>query len=82
MTVQDETTAQVLQSVWMVEHDHSDLDEDCSPTKACRNMRQVTFDGFGGSGEDTASAWKARLEREGKLSEGGSVRDLVLGSGN
>ena len=82
MTVQDETTADVLQSVWMADHDHSGLDEDCSPTKPCRNMRGVTFDGYAEPGGDVGSAWREQLEREGKLDKSqGSVRDLILGSG-
>ncbi len=81
MTVPHETTADVLDSVWVVSHDHG-LDEDCSPTKACRNMKDVTFDGYADSGGDLREAWRAKLAREGKLSEsGGSVRELVLGQG-
>ena len=80
MNLNDETTAEVLQSVWMVSHDHSELDEDCSPTKPCRNMRGVTFDGYAEEGADIGDAWRAQLAREGKLNtDGGSVRDLVLG---
>jgi hypothetical protein len=80
MSVPDDTTADVLQSVWMVSHDHFDLDEDCSPTKPCRNMQGVTFDGYAEPGSDIGAAWKATLAREGKLSaSGGSIRDLVLG---
>ena len=80
MNLNDETTAEVLQSVWMVSHDHSELDEDCSPTKPCRNMRGVTFDGYAEEGADIGAAWRAQLAREGKLNtDGGSVRDLVLG---
>jgi hypothetical protein len=79
MTAHDET-ADVLQSVWLVSHDHSDLDEDCSPTKPCRNMRSVSFDGYAESGTDLGAAWRAKLAREGKLSEdGGTLRDLVVG---
>ncbi len=56
------------------------LDADCSPTKTCRNMVGVTFAGFADAGDDLQSAWRATLEREGKLAEGGaSLRDLVLG---
>ena len=58
----------------------SDLDEDCSPTKNCKNMRDITFDGYAESGSDLTSAWRDKLAREGKLStSGGSIRDLVLG---
>ncbi len=56
------------------------LEADCSPTKTCRNMVGITFDGFADAGKDLQSAWRATLEQEGKLSEGGaSLRDLVLG---
>lgn len=82
MTARDETTADVLQSVWTVAHDH-DLDEDCSLTKSCRNMKGVTFDGYAEPGSDIGAAWRAKLAREGKLSASeGSVRDLVLGQGS
>jgi hypothetical protein len=58
-----------------------DLDEDCGPTKSCKNMKDVTFDGMAEPGSDLGAAWRERLRREGKLStSGGSVRDLVLGS--
>jgi hypothetical protein len=83
MSGQDETTGDVLQSVWMVSHEHNDMDEDCSPTKPCRNMKDVTFDGYAEPGSDLGAAWRARLAREGKLSTSeGSVRDLVLGQGD
>ncbi len=82
MTAQNDTTADVLESVWLSTHDHAEIDEDCSPTKPCRNMRDVTFDGYAEPGSDLGSAWKAKLAREGKLTEsGGSIRDLVLGAG-
>jgi hypothetical protein len=43
-------------------------------------MADVGFDGLASADEDLRTAWRARLEREGKLNaEGGSVRDLVLG---
>lgn len=79
MTVERETTGDVLDSVWTVSHGHS-LDEDCSPNRACRNMKEVTFDGYAEPGTDLGAAWRAKLAREGKLSESGdSLRDLVLG---
>lgn len=80
MTTQQDKKAEVLQSIWMVNHDHSELDEDCSPTKPCRNMKGVTFDGYAEDGADMAAAWRAQLAQEGKLnSSAGSLRDLVLG---
>jgi hypothetical protein len=82
MTGQDDTTADVLQSVWTTSHDHTELDEDCSPNKSCRNMKDVTFDGYAEPGTDLGAAWRAKLAREGKLAPtGGSVRELILGQG-
>jgi hypothetical protein len=83
MSGQHETSGDVLQSVWQVDHTHDhDLDEDCSPTKPCRNMKDVTFDGYAEPGSDLGAAWRAKLAREGKLSTSeGSIRDLVLGQG-
>ena len=41
----------------------------------------VGFDDYAEGGEDLTAAWRARLEREGKLNRsGGTIRDLVLGS--
>jgi hypothetical protein len=71
----------VLHAIWAAaEHDSGDLDEDCSPTKVCKNMRTVSFDGLAEPGSDLTDAWRERLAREGKLStSGGSIRDIVLG---
>ena len=83
MSRQADTSGDVLKSVWATEvvHDH-DLDEDCSPTKPCRNMKDVTFDGYAEPGSDLGAAWRAKLAREGKLSASeGSICDLVLGQG-
>ena len=56
------------------------LDEDCSPSKTCRNMVGVSFEGFADEGTDVADAWRSTLEREGKLTTGsGSLADLVFG---
>ena len=70
----------VLRTIWAAEGvTGADLDEDCGPTKTCRNMREVTFDGFAEPGSDLGSAWRSMLERDGKLGAG-SLRDLVLGA--
>lgn len=70
-----------LTSIWAQQSETGlSIDEDCSPTKQCRNMRDMTFDGFAPEGNDIRAAWKERLRREGKLSDaGGSIRDLVIG---
>ncbi len=79
---QVEATLEVLRSVWAMEGDQAVLDEDCSPTKTCRNMKDVAFDGFAEPGSDLGAAWREKLAREGKLStSGSSIRDLVLGQG-
>jgi hypothetical protein len=56
------------------------IDADCSPTKTCKNMVGISFDGFAEDGGDLASAWRNQLAREGKLADdAASLRDLVLG---
>jgi hypothetical protein len=80
--VSDDTTdaRDVLRSVWDTGAPVPALDEDCSPTKVCKNMRGITFDGFAEEGTDLRAAWRQLLAREGKLNtSGGSVRDLVFG---
>ena len=69
-------------SMWSTPDDDQVLvDADCSPSKTCRNMVGITFDGFGDDDTDLATAWRQTLEREGKVKEGsGSLRDLVFGS--
>lgn len=57
------------------------LDADCSPTKTCKNMVGISFEGFAEDGADLAAAWRATLEREGKVSSDSvSLGDLVLGN--
>jgi hypothetical protein len=72
---------EVLRAVWAAEEQRSaDLDDDCSPTKNCKNMRDITFDGYAEPGTDLSGAWRDKLAREGKLDpSGSSLRDLVLG---
>ena len=82
MTEQPTDGAEVLRSVWAAEGTTSAaLDDDCGPTKPCKNMKDITFDGFAEPGSDLRQAWRSKLEREGKLSTTGhSIRDLVLGT--
>lgn len=77
-----ESTRDVLTSVWQSQGDPAAaLDDECSPTKVCRNMQGIDFSGFAEGDTDIRDAWRNRLAREGKLSESGqSIRDLVLGS--
>ena len=81
MTYQPDEAVDVLRAVWVAEGvSGEDLDESCGPTKSCKNMKDVSFDGMAEPGSDLGAAWRERLRREGKLSQaGGSIRDLVLG---
>lgn len=79
MSTEPEDPVEVLRSVWQA--DPAALDEIRGPQKSCRNMRDVSFDGFAEPGTDLGTAWRNRLRREGKLTDANqSVRDLVLGS--
>jgi len=71
-------TVEVLRGIWQQSAAaDAEFDADCSPTKACRNMKDVTFDGFAEEGVDLATAWRNKLAREGKLG-GGTLADLVF----
>ena len=81
MTYQPDEAVGALRDVWSAAGQGTeDLDEACGPTKSCRNMKDVSFDGMAEPGSDLGTAWRERLRREGKLStSGGSIRELVLG---
>jgi hypothetical protein len=77
----------VLREIWRATgQSAADVEEACGPQKACKSMSAVGFDGWAEAGDgrgDLRAAWRAQLEREGKLRPGtGSVRDLVLGPGD
>jgi hypothetical protein len=75
-----ESTVDVLRAVWDGQ-DATEPDPAGHRQKSCRNMKDVSFDGFGEPGSDIGSAWRERLRREGKLNtSGGTIRDLVLGA--
>jgi hypothetical protein len=73
---------EVIRALWAVDAAASaDLDDDCGPTKSCKNMKDITFDGFAAPGSDLREAWRSKLQREGKLNtDGQTIRDLVLGT--
>lgn len=57
------------------------LDADCSPTKTCKNMVDVSFSGLAEPGTDLAAAWRATLQSDGKVADGSStLADLVFNS--
>jgi hypothetical protein len=82
MSSRSDDALEVLRGVWSAQGQTSaDLDEVFGTAKTCKNMVNVGFDGLAGADEDLRTAWRATLQREGKLnSEAGSVGDLVLGS--
>ncbi len=75
-----DSTSDVLRGIWQQESTDISLDEDCSPNKVCRNMKDVSFDGFAEEGVDMATAWRNKLRREGKLGAS-SIGELVNGEG-
>lgn len=81
MTARSSEALDILREVWRGQgQDAGDLDDADCAQKSCKRMADVGFDGFGAGEQDLNAAWRARLEREGKLTQaGGSIRDLVLG---
>lgn len=81
-----------LRGIWSAQKQTSaDIDESCGNTKTCKNMDAVGFQGLidevepadknsPSVGNSLRSAWKTKLEREGKLATGSSVKDLVFGT--
>lgn len=60
--------ADILRNIWAADTDTTDgLDAECNPNKTCRNMADVSFDGYAKEGGDLAAAWRTTLAREGKL---------------
>jgi hypothetical protein len=80
MSAESAEALEVLREVWRsTGQTTADLDDGCE--KACKRMTDagVGFEDFAGETDtDRVEAWRARLDREGKLSSGGSVRDLVM----
>jgi hypothetical protein len=71
----------VLRAVWSAQGQAAeDVEEACGPTRACKKMADVGFDGLAEETDgDLRLAWRTKLAREGKLNrDAGSVRDLVL----
>jgi len=72
-----------LRSIWETQESSlEELDEECNPNRVCKNMKEVTFEGFAEQGQDLKTAWREKLEREGKLAggAGNSINDLLLGN--
>ena len=76
-----EQVLSVLRGIWTArEQTVVDIDETAGRRKTCKRMADVGFGGMAdeASGQDVRAAWRARLEREGKLGPS-SVHDLVFG---
>ncbi len=72
---------EVLRDVWRGQSQGVDGLDD-SGESHCKRMTEagVGFDDYAAGDEtDRITAWRSRLEHEGKLSRTGSLRDLVLG---
>jgi hypothetical protein len=71
---------EVLRDIWRgQEQTAAGLDDDCETH--CKRMTDagVGFDQYAAGDEtDRRNAWRARLEREGKLGSAGTLRDLIL----
>jgi hypothetical protein len=83
MSAEPADALDVLRAVWRSQGQTAgDLDDESGEKKSCKRMADagVGFDDFAAGEEDLTSAWRSRLEREGKLNRSGaSIRDLVLG---
>jgi hypothetical protein len=81
MSVESDQARQMLSSIWQAQGEKiEELDEECNPNKSCRNMKEVTFEGFADEGKDLATAWRETLIREGKLGTGRTIGDIVAGN--
>jgi hypothetical protein len=81
MSHQSDEPLEVLRGIWSARGQTSaDLQDSVGTPKSCKRMQDVGF-GDPDSDEDLRTAWRSRLQREGKLSsEAGSIKDLILGS--
>ena len=81
MNREPDEVREVLRSIWSAQgQTAAELGEASGHGKSCKRMAGVGFGEMGGDDPDRRAAWRARLEREGKLAPGASsLRDLVLG---
>jgi hypothetical protein len=73
---------EVLREVWSAQgQDSAAVDDACETSQGCKRMSEVGFDGMAGPDGDLRSAWRIKLEREGKLGpSAGSIRELIFGN--
>ena len=80
MSAERAEALEVLRDVWRAQA-QAIGDVDDSGESRCKRMTDagVGFDDYAeGDATDRIAAWRARLAREGKLSQAGSVRDLIM----
>jgi hypothetical protein len=84
MSAEPAEALDVLRNVWRIKGQSvADLVDPSGEQKSCKRMDEagVGYEDFASGEEDLNAAWRARLEREGKLNQsGGTIRDLVMGS--
>jgi hypothetical protein len=78
MSREPDETLEVLRGIWSAQGQTSADLEDAGTTKSCKRMADVGFGELDGD-DDLRAAWRARLEREGKLNPTASLADLVRG---
>ena len=78
MSVESDLARHALSSIWQAQGEKlEELDEECNPNKVCRNMKDVTFEGYiQDEGKDLKTAWRETLLRDGKLGAG-TIGQLV-----
>ena len=84
MSAESDEALEVLRNVWRSNgQSAAELADPGGEQKSCKRMADagVGYEEFAAGEEDLHAAWRARLEREGKLNRsGGTIRDLVMGS--
>ncbi len=79
MSGEPDEALEVLRGIWSAQGQTGANLDDLDTGRACKRMADVGFSDMEGAEDDQRAAWRDRLEREGKLSNGGTVADLVLG---
>jgi hypothetical protein len=78
MSADQDEALEVLRAVWRARgQSTAELADELGEGKSCKRMTDVGFDDFAAGEEGRTAAWRATLEREGKLRDSGSVGDLV-----
>ena len=84
MSAEPAEALDVLRNVWRSQgQSAADFVDPSGEQKSCKRMAEagVGYEDFAAGEQDLNAAWRARLDREGKLNRsGGTVRDLVMGS--